>query len=269
MQLGARFGACTMGVFTEVICPSLGVVLSLALYLSPMPAVLRVIRERRLDDLNTTPIALMVLSTVTWTGYGCALPNRYIIAASGPGIALTIWYVVSVLPLMGSDPGLATFRMLIVSAAIISTNEWTFAHLWLPESQRKIFMGGFATTISVILYASPLSTAVEVIRARDAGSILASLTIAQLLNCGMWAAYGLAIEDPWISVPNVLGVGLAGLQLLLKACFPAASSQPTAEETVPLKSPTTESALEEAEQPAFDDQVADDARQSRGGEPAL
>lgn len=42
-----------------------------------------------------------------------------------------------------------------------------------------------------------------------------------MTNCGTWAVYGIAINDPWVWVPNLAGLILGLLQLALKLVYPS------------------------------------------------
>jgi solute carrier family 50 protein (sugar transporter) len=56
---------------------------------------------------------------------------------------------------------------------------------------------------------------------RNAGSILSSLTIAQVTNTALWSVYGLAIKDKFVYGPNLAGLGFGLVQLVLKLVFPS------------------------------------------------
>jgi hypothetical protein len=51
--------------------PVLGVILSNALYFSSTPVIIQASRRGTLGSLNPLPLALMVVSTVSWMCYAC------------------------------------------------------------------------------------------------------------------------------------------------------------------------------------------------------
>jgi uncharacterized protein with PQ loop repeat len=65
------------------------------------------------------------------------------------------------------------------------------------------------------------STINTVLSTRNAGSILLSLTLAQVTNTALWSVYGLAIKDKFVYGPNMVGLGFGLIQLLLKLAFPS------------------------------------------------
>mmetsp|Transcript_6073 Transcript_6073/g.18097 ORF Transcript_6073/g.18097 Transcript_6073/m.18097 type:complete len:243 (+) Transcript_6073:40-768(+) len=214
-----------MGIFLETACPSLGVILSNVLFIAPAPAVIRAERSRQLGGLNPTPLALMVLASVSWCGYGLAVPNAYIVASNLPGLVISVWYIVTVLPLMGQDPGaLRSMKRLLVGGAFFVSTEWAGTRFLADENDRAGIMGGCATVVCIFMFASPLSTIAEVLRLRSSSSIYGPLTMAQVVNCALWSAYGVALGDLWVWGPNFIGLGLGLLQTGLMAVFPGQGS---------------------------------------------
>lgn len=209
----------------SVAFPNLGVVLSNVLYLAPFPAVHRVRRYGILGDLNTVPLAIMLLSTVSWVGYGLAVPNGYIVASNIVGVPLSMWYVVSVLPLTPPGTYRAMLERLVVGGAALLALEYALLRFLVEEPDRPGVMGFCATVICCFLFASPLSTIAEVLREGDSSSILAHLAIAQTCNCGLWTFYGIAVGDIWVWGPNTLGLALGVGQLALRAIYPSGNHE--------------------------------------------
>lgn len=59
-------------------------------------------------------------------------------------------------------------------------------------------------------------------RTRSAATIYGPLTVAQVLNCFLWAVYGLAVGDVWVTGPNGTGLLLGLVQAALLIIFPSA-----------------------------------------------
>jgi Sugar efflux transporter for intercellular exchange len=111
---------------------------------------------------------------------------------------------------------------------------------------RQQFVVGLATNcFLVIFYAGPLSTIKQVITTRNAASIHGPTMVTNTLNGIFWAAYGFAVSDYFISIPNSLGTVLGALQLGLYLAFPrtvAISNDIAAEKTK--NTPAVEAAAE-------------------------
>jgi len=74
----------------------------------------------------------------------------------------------------------------------------------------------------VFFYGAPLSSIFRVLRTRSSGSLHVPTMVTNTCNASFWTAYALApqIGDPFIWVPNGLGVILGAMQLTLWVLFP-------------------------------------------------
>ena len=71
-----------------------------------------------------------------------------------------------------------------------------------------------------VYYTAPLSTVYNVIRTRNASSLFWPLSTMNIINGTLWAAYGIAITDYFIWVPNAIGAVMAAVTLVLIWAFP-------------------------------------------------
>ena len=85
----------------------------------------------------------------------------------------------------------------------------------------KVLMVGIVTNcILVLFFGAPLSTIFQVLRQRHTESIHIPTMILNTLNGSFWCAYGIAIGDFFLYVPNGLGAGFGGIQIFLCMTFP-------------------------------------------------
>jgi len=98
---------------------------------------------------------------------------------------------------------------------------------------------GIAVNLNLLVfYAAPLSTIWTVLSTQNSSSIHVPTMLTNTLNGGFWGAYGVAIFDWFIAVPNVIGAGLGVVQIVLCVLFPRRSSDSNSErETHELKAP--------------------------------
>jgi Sugar efflux transporter for intercellular exchange len=90
----------------------------------------------------------------------------------------------------------------------------------LTDSTNEFIVGVTVNLNLVVFYASPLFVIWTVIKNRNSSSIHIPTMVTNTLNGSFWAAYGIAILDPFISVPNGLGASLGGVQIALCLLFP-------------------------------------------------
>ncbi|KAL1507482.1 hypothetical protein AB1Y20_008318 [Prymnesium parvum] len=204
--------------------PLMGVLFANALFFAPAPAVYRISRVGTLGGLNPLPLALMTVNTAIWFSYALIKKDVYLILSNAPGCSVSIWYVITVLPVIPRESVVHRTRMKAVVLVGLSSLILLGSVFGLGEFSHKaktFCFGLFGCVACTLLFASPLSTAYEVVAKRDAGSIYTPLTIAQIINCTSWTVYGFIIGDLWVFGPNGMGTLLGIGQLALKLVFPS------------------------------------------------
>jgi solute carrier family 50 (sugar transporter) len=106
------------------------------------------------------------------------------------------------------------------------------------STTREYIVGITVNLNLVIFYASPLFVIWTVLQQRNSISIHIPTMVTNTLNGSFWAAYGIAILDPFIAVPNGLGASLGGIQILLCLLFPRRAEADESPEFITGASPT-------------------------------
>ncbi len=84
-----------------------------------------------------------------------------------------------------------------------------------------LIIGSMCGVFAMAYFASPLSTAYQVIKEGDASSLYPPMVIANIINCSCWVVYGyFAIEDPMVWGQNAAGLALQAFNLLLILTIP-------------------------------------------------
>ena len=83
------------------------------------------------------------------------------------------------------------------------------------SSTLETVMGYCCNTFAIGFFAAPLSTMVDVVKTRNAASLTAPLSIMITLNGSFWTAYGIAVSNLFIVVPNAIGAVCGIVQCLL------------------------------------------------------
>jgi len=98
------------------------------------------------------------------------------------------------------------------------------AHVRLTNYEREQIVGYIVNANLCFFYFAPLEKMVEVCRSRSSASIHVRTTVMTLLNSFFWLAYGFAVHDPFIFVPNGIGFCFGAMQALLLVMFGSKSS---------------------------------------------
>ncbi|GAX20550.1 solute carrier family 50 [Fistulifera solaris] len=93
-----------------------------------------------------------------------------------------------------------------------------------PDTQ-QLLIGSIVNLNLVIFYAAPLSTIYTVLHTQSSASIHVPTMLTNTANGVFWFAYGLAVQDWFIAIPNGLGAALGATQMVLRVLFPAQKVQ--------------------------------------------
>jgi solute carrier family 50 protein (sugar transporter) len=202
--------------------PKIGVLTSTLLYFSPFASVKQAQSTNDAGSLNPIPLTIMAVSSLCWLVYGLSIQDPYVTLSNVPGCIASIWYVVTILPLLKGTSSLKPTQNLVVLLSATTINLWTYMSLSKKSmSQISHLLGLYASLLFIVLSGSPLSTIKTVVASKNSESILAPLTVAQVVNKALWSMYGAAIGDRFVWGPNAVGLGFGLVQLLLKGIFPA------------------------------------------------
>jgi solute carrier family 50 protein (sugar transporter) len=115
--------------------------------------------------------------------------------------------------------------MVLLWLCVISTI--SFANKWDSPSTNQMVVGIIVNLNLAFFYAAPLFTIFRVLKTRNSVSIHIRTMVTNTLNGSFWTAYGLAVQDPFIWVPNGLGAILGVIQFCLCVLFPRRSGTST------------------------------------------
>jgi solute carrier family 50 protein (sugar transporter) len=88
------------------------------------------------------------------------------------------------------------------------------------SNTRELIVGILVNVNLLFFYGAPLSTIFTVLKTRNSASIHIRTMITNTLNGAFWSAYGLAVNDPYVYVPNALGAALGVVQMALVLVVP-------------------------------------------------
>ena len=108
--------------------------------------------------------------------------------------------------------------MVIIWVACISVV--AFGDEAFTAKTREYIIGIVVNLNLVFFYGAPLSTIFTVLKTKNSVSIHIWTMTTNTFNGTFWFAYGLAVLDPFIYVPNGLGSLLGVIQIILCMIFP-------------------------------------------------
>jgi solute carrier family 50 protein (sugar transporter) len=213
--------------FFTIVCPTIGVIICIFMFGSPMKEILNARSSKDLGTLNPVPFAVIIFNCIGWMTYGIMIRDYFVFWSNLPGLCFGTFFSLSSLQLLArrdtpkDQQNIFIIEILIVSSIFF----WSFMAMITCIGMDNItngaaVIGSLACIASILYYSAPLSTAVTVIRTRDASSLFAPMISINLANALLWVFYGaIGVNNPLIWVPNIIGVILATFQLSLVFVF--------------------------------------------------
>ncbi|KAI8466413.1 MAG: hypothetical protein J3K34DRAFT_460906 [Monoraphidium minutum] len=217
----------------QYVCPSLGCLLLLLLYISPLPAVLEVRRRRYIGDVNALPFAILGSNALGWLFYGFLIRDWFIYTPNMLGFLAGWWYALTCYK-FSKDAAQDALAGVILGTGVLFFAVGA-AHRGLdagPQLARTLW-GGTAVGVLGLFYLAPLTTMLRVLRDRDSASLNGLLCATNVLNGAAWGAYGLATNDLFLALPNAAGGAINAACLALCFIFPKRRSPKDALQDLP------------------------------------
>ncbi|CAH9117040.1 unnamed protein product [Cuscuta europaea] len=200
----------------------IGNVISLVLFLSPFPAILKIWSERKVAHYSSAPYLATFINCGLWLLYGTPIihPNGLLVMTiSGAGVAIEVVFLFVFFFCSEKRKrfklGVTILVEVIFFAALVAL-VITLAHTW---ETRSAIVGGIAALASIVMYASPLASMKLVITTKSVEYMPLSLSVCSLVNSLCWSLYALMRMEIFILAPNGIGVLLGLLQIVLYAKY--------------------------------------------------
>ncbi|KAF8068188.1 hypothetical protein HT031_001874 [Scenedesmus sp. PABB004] len=208
-------------IFLQHVCPALGCVVAFIMFASPLPAVREVDANRSIGELNALPFIAMAVNCAGWLFYGTVLRDFYVYAGNIPGVLFGLYYTLTCFK-WSSEPAQNTLRALSLGAvALLYVVGLAGMAAGLGRAGIKTLWGSACVAILGVYYTAPLSSLAKVIATRDSSSLHWPLCAMNIINGMLWFAYGLALRDWFIGIPNGAGAAFNAVALAFCFAFPA------------------------------------------------
>ncbi|KAK4362364.1 hypothetical protein RND71_017605 [Anisodus tanguticus] len=200
----------------------IGNVISFFLFLSPVPTFIKIWKAKTVMQFRPDPYVVTVLNCAVWVFYGMPFvhpDSLLVITINGIGLVIELIYVTIFFTFADWPKRRRIVIVLIVEVilfAIIIFITLTFLH---DTKTRSMLVGILAVIMNILMYASPLTVMRRVIKTKSVKYMPFFLSLANFANGGVWFAYAFLKFDPYILIPNGLGMISGILQLILYATY--------------------------------------------------
>ncbi|KAL9230936.1 hypothetical protein vseg_006224 [Gypsophila vaccaria] len=207
----------------------LGNIISLFLYLSPVPTFIEIWRKGSVEKYSATTYLVTFLNAMLWSLYGMPFiqPNSILVSTiAGIGFLIELLYLTLFIIYSHSTKQRLTLFLLLLSeflfVALALSLVLSFAH---TTKRRALIIGLLGDVSGVVMYAAPLSVMRQVIRSKSVEYMPLAISVTSTANAVVWTLYAIHPWDPYVAMPNGTGCILGLAQLILYATYYKSTKQ--------------------------------------------
>jgi len=194
-----------------------------SLYLSPAIEVHKVNKTKgdTLSNVNPVSLVAMYCNCAAWLIYGLFYPVPPCIAPNAIGLVACCYFLGSCWRHAAKRRDVQNWdrRSAFATVCAFALSVYFCAHAAVSPEQAE-HVGYFAMALNVMMYGSPLS-AISRVLMEQSSATLPPLQCGLGLCCScLWLCVGLNNENVPTIIPNLLGVPLAVIQIVLICWFP-------------------------------------------------
>ncbi|KAK2359238.1 hypothetical protein P8452_63500 [Trifolium repens] len=225
----------------------LGNVISFMVFLAPMTTFYRIYKKKSTEGFQSLPYLVALFSSMLWLYYALVKKDEFLlITINSFGCVIELIYIILYIIYATKDARKLTIKLLL------AMNIGSFGLILLVTNFavhgpiRVEVLGWICVSISVSVFAAPLTIVAQVVRTKSVEFMPFNLSFTLTLSAIMWFGYGLFLKDICIALPNVLGFALGLVQMILYCIYRNGNKKMANSKAAPidpLKSVVIESSL--------------------------
>ncbi|XP_020110791.1 bidirectional sugar transporter SWEET14-like [Ananas comosus] len=198
----------------------LGNIISLMVYLAPLPTFYRVYKKKSTEGFQSIPYIIALFSSMLWIYYAILKPDAsLLITINSIGCAIEAIYIITYLVFAPKNVKIFTAKILLLLIVGAYGTILLLTLLLSKDSSRVHLVGWICMGFSVTVFVAPLSIMRLVIRTKSVEFMPFSLSFFLTLSAVVWFFYGLLTKDIYVALPNVLGFLFGIMQMVLYVAY--------------------------------------------------
>ncbi|KAI3731398.1 hypothetical protein L1987_62586 [Smallanthus sonchifolius] len=212
----------------------LGNIISTGVYFAPLPTFIEICKRKSTMGFQSLPYVVSLFSALLWLFYAFIKGGDTFLLISINTLGTFIESIYIIIFLVYATPDTKKQTMKGLTGVMVLCLAISLGTFFSFEGQTRVLVVGWICVgISVCVFAAPLTIVFQVVRTKSVEFMPLSLSCFLTLSATMWFAYGIALRDICVTVPNVLGFLLGVFQMGLYAYYRNASSILEAEKKQP------------------------------------
>ncbi|XP_019455232.1 PREDICTED: bidirectional sugar transporter N3-like [Lupinus angustifolius] len=199
----------------------LGNVISFMVFLAPTVTFYRIYKKKSTEGFQSVPYLVAMFSSMLWLYYALLKKGAFLlITINSFGAFIEFFYIIFFITFADNNAKKLTIKL------FSAMNVGSFALILLVTlfamhdgPLRVKVVGWICVSISVSVFAAPLSIVAQVVRTKSVEFMPFNLSFTLTLSAIMWFGYGLFLKDICIALPNVLGFALGLVQMVVYGIY--------------------------------------------------
>ncbi|KAF3513302.1 hypothetical protein F2Q69_00001382 [Brassica cretica] len=194
----------------------LGNITSFFVCLAPIPTFLNIYKRKSSEGYQCIPYVISMFSAMLWIYYAMMKEKVIImITINTFSFFIQICYISFFVFYAPKKEQTLTVKF------VLFVDVFAFGFIFFPTyflldgKQRVQILGYICMVFSLCVFVAPLGVIWKVIKTRSAEFMPFGLSFFLTLSAVMWLVYGILLKDINIMLPNVLGIILGMLQMIL------------------------------------------------------
>ncbi|OEL32781.1 Bidirectional sugar transporter SWEET15 [Dichanthelium oligosanthes] len=183
------------------------------------PTFYRVYRKKSTEGFQSTPYVVTLFSCMLWIFYALVKSGaELLVTINGVGCVIETVYIAMYLLYAPRAARALTAKMLLgLNVGVFGLVALVTMVVLSKGSLRVHVLGWICVTVTLSVFAAPLSIMRQVIRTKSVEFMPFSLSFFLVLSAAIWFAYGALKKDVFVAFPNVLGFvfGIAQMALYM------------------------------------------------------
>ncbi|XP_047321080.1 bidirectional sugar transporter N3-like [Impatiens glandulifera] len=198
----------------------LGNVVSVGVYLSPLFTFVEIYKKKSTMRFKVLPYVLALFSASVWLFYAILTTRAVLLLSINIfGCVIETIYITIFIYYARRQIKRKTIKLVLCLNVGVFTAILLSTLFLVPSSFRGTVVGWICVSLFVLVFAAPLSIAFEVVKTRSVEFMPFTLSFSLTISAIVWFVYGILLTDLLVSLPNVIGLLLGIVQMILYGIY--------------------------------------------------
>ncbi|XP_016486199.1 bidirectional sugar transporter SWEET13-like [Nicotiana tabacum] len=212
----------------------LGNIFSFMVFISPVPTFYGIVKKKSAEGFQSVPYVVALFSSMLWIYYAMVKTNEtLIITINSFGCIAETIYVAIYFAYATKKARMQTLRLVLLLNFGGFGLILFLTQILCKGPKRAEVVGWICMAFSISVFVAPLSIMGRVIRTKSVEFMPFNLSLTLTLSAVMWFLYGLLLRDIYVTVPNIAGIILGMLQMVLYGIYRNAKPNEAEEKKLP------------------------------------